>query len=93
MSKPPVQFTVYEVDELGNWWELGRTWAVSSEKAINNVRFRFWGETSVNDLGIQFMAEPVVEIVSKPSPRLVVVRRPRDRQLVWVKMLHRNPVF
>ena len=97
MRKPLRLFNVYEVDEFGgqNW--LGDTWAVSPEQAINNVRFRLWGETSVAELDIEFIAEAVIEVTPKPPrqplPRPGKANHLCGRQRVWRDMLLPHPVF
>src|SRR3989338_4648546 len=88
----------YEIDGFGGKHWAGNTRAVSVEKAINNVRFRLWGETSVADLlkiGITFEAEPVAEIAPtqqcQPPPRPEKSRPLCGRQRTWIEVLRRNP--
>ncbi len=91
------EFSVYEVDEFGDRHWLGDTWAVSPEKAVSNVRFRRWGDTSVAELEIEFVAEAVSGVAPKLSRQPIL--RPEEsrplcgRQLVWLRMLGRSPVF
>ena len=97
MSQSRVLFAVYEIDELSGWWELGQTWAVSPEQANYNVRFRLFGETSVEDLGIEFMAEQRVEVEPKQpfrsAPQSPRTSRWLGRQLVWREFLRPSPIF
>lgn len=97
MGKPLVKFAVYEVDEFGGWQWLRNTWAVSPAQAINNVRFRLWGDTSVAELEIKFVAEVVSGVVPKP-PRQPILRPEKSRPLcgrqgVWHDMLLPRPAF
>lgn len=96
MGKVRGLYNVYQI-EKGRRYCLGDTRAVSPEQAINNVRFRLWGETSVEELGIEFLAEKVVDLSPQPPrepvPSLVQVSRRSFRQLVWPEILRRNPAF
>ena len=94
MGKILELFNVYAVDGVGGRRRLGRTRAVSSEKAINNVRFRFYDETPIDELGIRLEAE-VITGAPAIAPRLTsaTARRPRERQLVWSEMLRPNPAY
>jgi len=97
MGKPLVKFKVYEIDEFGAWHWLGNTWAVSPAQAINDVRFRLWGDTSVAELEIEFVAEAVGGVIPKPprppTPRPSESRPLCGRQRVWREMLCPNPAF
>ncbi len=97
MGKPSMEFAVYEVDEFGEWHWLKNTWAVSPAQAISHVRFRLWGDTSVAELEIEFVAEAVGGVVFKP-PRQPAPRPEKSRplcrqQCVWSDMLRSKPVF
>ena len=97
MVRSRIKFQVYEIDQFGERHWLGDTRAVSPEQANNNVRFRLFGETSVEDLGIEFMAEQRVEVEPKQplrsAPQSPRTSRWLGRQLVWREFLRPSPIF
>ncbi|MFH1170415.1 MAG: hypothetical protein V1704_02555 [Candidatus Vogelbacteria bacterium] len=99
-----MRFKVFKVDRLGERTLLDESLAVSRAKAISNVRYNHWGETSVDDLaklGIRLEAEPIlggkVAFKPLPFPRLLPpiaeIRRPVNPQFVFGEFLRRNPVY
>lgn len=93
LRKPLILYGVYAVDGIGGRRLLRRTRAPSPEKAVNNTRFRCWGETPADDLGVTLEAEPIAGVPVIMFPRQITTYRQRERQLVFKEFLRPNPAF